>query len=110
MNDTAVPLWGHGGEELADKLCICSELGAAVREGEEQSLNISIPGDGPIRMGLDSLSRSAGTDDEFEGSDLLSFTVVGSHSIDSREDMVKVNGLPKDDVGPLSVRELGALS
>lgn len=79
-----------------------------MREGEEQSLDISVPGDSPIGVGSDSLSRSAGTNDEFKCSNLLSFTIVGSHCIDSGEDMVEVDRSPKDDVGPLSVRELGA--
>ena len=39
----------------------------AMREGEEQGLDISVPSDSPIGVGSDSLSKSAGTNDEFEG-------------------------------------------
>jgi hypothetical protein len=83
MNDAGMVLGGHGCKELANELCVCNELGIAVWEDIEQSLEVSIPGDGPIRMGSDSLSRSAGTDDELEGSDLFSFPVIGSNCIDS---------------------------
>ena len=110
MNDVAMMLWEHGGEELVDEFCICDELRVVVREDVKQGLDISIPGDSPIRIGSDSLSRSAGTNDEFEGSNLLSFLVISSHSIDSRKDMVEIDDLTEDDVGPFSIRELGALS
>ena len=110
MNDVAMMLWGHGGEELVDEFCICDELRVAVREDVKQGLDISIPSDSPIRMGSDSLSRSAGTNNKFEGSNLLLFLVVSSHSIDSGKDMVKIDDSTKDDVGPFSVRELRASS
>jgi hypothetical protein len=59
-------------------------------------------------MGSDNLSRSAGTDDEFESSDCLSFPIVGSHCIDSGEDVVEVDDATDENVGPFTIGELRA--
>jgi hypothetical protein len=91
VNDSEVLIWGKGCKELSYEFSVAVEFDLAVGKYEDCCIEVRFPCDGPIGMGSDSLSRSAGTDGNFEGTQLFLSSFIRPDGIYSGKNMIEVD-------------------
>jgi hypothetical protein len=72
-----------------------------VREDEGSGINSLIPSDDPLPVSVDNPGWFGRSDDELKLSDVLGAAIIMGNRILTGEDMVEVDGTPRDEVGPL---------
>ena len=76
-------------------------MGESAEDGSEGG----IPGDGPVTMGLDEFGGLTLPDGEIEVSDGCGGPILSKSGEESREDDVKVDHRPRQDMLPLQYQE-----